>query len=358
MLDHIQALRQRTLNALRRDVYYVTDRGGWSFYWDAHYITDGLRDGYGLHAHIVHDAWRLRHQIIQFGDRYAYLNGPFTRLHASNEVFLTWFHGDRDDPNPDIQILFERLPQALPHLRGIVVPCRISYEVLRDFGVDEAKLTTIPLGVDLQRFTRPSDEARQAARQRLDIPEAAFCIGSFQKDGRGWDGDGLEPKPVKGPDVLLEVIAGLAEHHDNLLVLLSGPARGYVKRGLEKIGVSYVHRFLDEYREIVHLYHALDAYLITSRAEGGPKGLMESWATGVPVVSTRMGMPADWIRDGENGLLAANEDVAGLVEGMRRLINDTGLRARIHEQAASDVQALNWKAVAGQYYALYAPLLR
>lgn len=351
-------VKQRALNYLRRDVYYVTDRGGWSFYWDAHYITSGLRDSHGLRAHIVHDAWRLRNQIIQFGDRYAYLSGPFDALHPSNAVFLTWFHGDRDDPNPDIQILFERLPDALPHLHGIVVPCRISYEALRDFGVDEGKLTTIPLGVDVHHFTVPSDEARNAARQKLGIPEGAFCIGSFQKDGRGWDGDGLEPKPVKGPDVLLEVVARLAKHHDQLLVLLSGPARGYVKRGLEKIGVPYVHRFLEDYREIVHLYHALDAYLITSRAEGGPKGFMESWATGVPVMSTRMGMPADWIRQGENGLLAENEDVTGLVEGMRRLIDDPDLCARIRQQAALDVKALSWTAVVSQYYALYAPLLR
>jgi glycosyltransferase involved in cell wall biosynthesis len=353
MLDH---LKQRALNALRRDVYYVTDRGQWSFYWDAHYITQGLK-AHHVRAHIVHDAWRLRNQIIQFGDRYAYLSGPFTTIHPSNNVYLTWFHGNRDDPNPDVQILFERLPDALPHLRGIVVPCQISYDVLRDFGVEADKLTIIPLGVDLAQFTPPSEDMRRATRQELGIPDDAFCIGSFQKDGRGWDGAGLESKPVKGPDVFLEVVAELAKEANNLMVLLSGPARGFVKQGLDKIGVPYVHHFLQDYRQIVRLYHALDAYLITSRAEGGPKGFMESWATGVPVVSTRMGMPADWIRHGENGLLADSENVMGLADSMRRLMDDAGLRTRICEQATSDVQALSWGAVADQYYALYKPVL-
>lgn len=358
MLKHINFFKQRALNTLRRDVYYVTDRGQWSFYWDAQYITQGLRKAHGVRAHIVHDAWRLRNQIIQFGDRYAYLNGQFQKLHPSNKVFLTWFHGDRDDPNPDIQALFEHLPRALPHLHGIVVPCRISYEVLRDFGVSEDQLTIIPLGVDLDHFVRPTDEQRRIARQKLGIPADVFCIGSFQKDGRGWDDDGLEPKPVKGPDILLDVIADLARRYDDLLVLLSGPARGFVKRGLDQIGVRYVHHFVEDYRAITSLYHALDAYVITARAEGGPKGLMESWATGVPVVSTRIGMPADWIRHGENGLLAKSEDVAGLVEGLRRLIDDPVLRAHIRDQAANDVMALSWTAVVGQYYALYAPLRR
>ena len=57
----------------------------------------------------------------------------------------------------------------------------------------------------------------------------------------------------------------------------------------------------DDYFSVVDYYRASDLYLITSRSEGGPLSLTESWATGVPVVSTRVGMSADYIRDGENG---------------------------------------------------------
>ena len=41
---------------------------------------------------------------------------------------------------------------------------------------------------------------------------------------------------------------------------------------------------------LISLYHALDIYLITSREEGGPMGLLESIACGTPVASTNVGM--------------------------------------------------------------------
>ena len=44
--------------------------------------------------------------------------------------------------------------------------------------------------------------AADGARRVLGLPASAFVVGSFQKDGVGW-GEGLEPKLIKGPDVLL-----------------------------------------------------------------------------------------------------------------------------------------------------------
>ena len=55
-----------------------------------------------------------------------------------------------------------------------------------------------------KRSARARARRRAAARRALGLPESAFVVGSFQKDGVGW-GDGLEPKLIKGPDVLLEV---------------------------------------------------------------------------------------------------------------------------------------------------------
>ena len=110
-----------------------------------------------------------------------------------------------------------------------------------------------------------------------------MVIGSFQKDGKGW-GEGNEPKLIKGPDVLL-----------------TGPARGYVKTGLESLKIPCKHLYLQDYREIGKYYQALDAYLVTSREEGGPKGVLESMASGIPLISTRVGQAQDLVKQGING---------------------------------------------------------
>ena len=349
----------RTLTCLwARDVYCVTDAANWVLYWVGYYVTTHLKEQWGVSTHLTTDLRGLRNQIIHFIDRYAYLDGTFRSLHPSNRVFLTWFHGDPADPNPHMQRLFAVLPEAARYVEKIVVGCQISRQVLVEVGISEIKLVTIPLGVDLERFFPPAVESRLSVRARLGIPKDAICIGSFQKDGVGWE-DGDVPKLIKGPDVFLEVVANLSARYNNLFILLTGPAREYVKKGLERLGVPYVHHFLSDYHDIVRYYQALDLYIIPSRCEGGPAALLESWATGVPVVSTRVGMPADLIKHGENGMLAEVEDVTCLANHAMELIEDAGLRDRCRRQALENVRQYDWPAIAERYYhELYQPFLR
>ncbi|RMD57420.1 MAG: hypothetical protein D6828_03730, partial [Nitrospirae bacterium] len=63
-------IKEHILNLIRRNIYYVTDKGNWSFDWDAYYITGGLKK-LGLSAYITDNPWRFKRQIIHFGDRYA-----------------------------------------------------------------------------------------------------------------------------------------------------------------------------------------------------------------------------------------------------------------------------------------------
>ena len=100
------------------------------------------------------------------------------------------------------------------------------------------KVFRIPIGIDLERFTLRTPAERAEARAKLGLPEDAFVAGSFQKDGVGWE-DGLEPKLIKGPDVLLAAVERLRKRVPELWLLLTAPARGYVKQGLERMGVPY-----------------------------------------------------------------------------------------------------------------------
>ena len=154
-----------------------------------------------------------------------------------------------------------------------------------------------------------------AARRDLGLPELAYVVGSFQKDGVGW-GDGQEPKLIKGPDVLVEAMRILRERRPELHVLLSGPARGFVRSGLERHGIPYVHVRPETYEGIARLYAALDAYVVPSRQEGGPKSVLESMASGVPIVSTRVGQATELIDDGVNGRLVDVEDAEALADAL------------------------------------------
>jgi glycosyltransferase involved in cell wall biosynthesis len=85
-----------------------------------------------------------------------------------------------------------------------------------------------------------------------------------------------------------------------------------MKRGLDRLGIPYRHIYYRDYRDIAQLYQALDAYIISSRDEGGPKSVLESMASGIPLITTRVGQAADLVRHGINGFMVEQEDAEGL----------------------------------------------
>jgi len=233
---------------------------------------------------------------------------------AGNNIGFAYFHGRPGTPGmPEFDACFETMRMRHGEIDRIQVTNREMEELVRSTGIAEEKVHRIPIGIDVEVFRPRDDASRLAARGRFDLPESAFVLGSFQKDGVGW-GDGLEPKLIKGPDVLLAVAERVAERVPELHVLLTGPARGYVRSGLERLGIPYRHALLPDVDGVAEVYPAIDLCLVASRDEGGPRAVLESMATRVPLVTTKVGQAADLVRHGENGWMVEPEDVDGLVE--------------------------------------------
>jgi len=224
----------------------------------------------------------------------------------------------------------------------------------KKWGFPESKLVRIPGGIDPRYFYQYPQQQRLAIRQELKIPKEAIVIGSFQKDGQGW-GEGLEPKLIKGPDVFVEAVAELAKKH-NIHCLLTGRARGFVKRQLEQKGVPYSHLNLDKALQVAKYYNALDMYIVASREEGGPKAIPESMATGVPLISTRVGIAPDAIIDGENGFIVDVEDVQGIVKAAEKILHNKELTQKIVSNALDTARDYNWEVIVERYLDLYLEL--
>jgi len=110
---------------------------------------------------------------------------------------------------------------------------------------------------------------------------------------------------------------------DDLHVLLTGPARGYVRRELARLGIPYRHMYAKDRAELARAYRALDVYVVASRQEGGPKGILESMASGVPLVTTRVGQAQEVAVDGENALVVEVDDVDAIAGAVVRLRDRT-----------------------------------
>ena len=233
---------------------------------------------------------------------------------SGNNLGLAYFHGRPGTPGmPEFDACFDTMRARHAELDRIQVTNREMEALVLTTGIAPEKVHRIPIGIDVDVFRPRDDASRLAARARLGLPASAFVVGSFQKDGVGW-GEGLEPKLIKGPDVLLAVAERVAGQVPELHFLLTGPARGYVRAGLERLDIPYRHLLFSDVDEVAQAYPAIDVCLVASRDEGGPRAVLESMATRVPLVTTRVGQAADLVRHRENGWMVEAEDVDGLVE--------------------------------------------
>ena len=242
-------------------------------------------------------------------------------------VTFPYYHGFPLRGNAEFDKFYGLLQKHHNQIARVQVTHAAMRDCLLEAGIDSGKIRTIYIGINSQTFRIPDQSMRDAVRQRLGVPRSAAVIGSFQKDGEGW-GEGDCPKLIKGPDVFIKALAILKESVPDLHVLLSGPARGYVKRGLAAAGIPYNETGFISYGDIPFLYHAIDAYLVASREEGGPKAILESMASGVPIISTRVGQATELIRHGENGWLADISDSEALAAFTLKSLSDSSWRTQ------------------------------
>ena len=93
--------------------------------------------------------------------------------------------------------------------------------------------------------------------------------------------------------------------------------------------------------------------LSASLREGFPLGTLEAMACGLTPVVTDIPGPTQYVRDGENGLLAPVADAAALAAAVERLVADPELFERLRGAAHATAQEYSWERVGKQTLALY-----
>lgn len=293
----------------------------------------------------------IRNSLLHFGSINPLVkDGRIRAFHPSNKTVLTWYHILPDDERIPL------IPEIGKRMDVVHTACTRTRRMLLEHGIPKEKLILIPESVDRKVFYPATADKRQKIRTELGLPGDRWIIGSFQKDGVGW-GDGMEPKLIKGPDVFCDAVIAIAKNIP-VHVLLTGPARGYVKKRLDDAGISYTHHFLKDPRDIAPYYRALDLYVVASREEGGPKAILESFASGVPLISMRVGMAEDVIRHRENGFLVDVGDVSAMVLAAEELFAKSDLRVECQRHGLETAERYDTPAIIGEYVDLvYRPLM-
>ena len=171
----------------------------------------------------------------------------------------------------------------------------------------------------------------------------------------GFFGSATAPsRPRKGVDVFIQAALQLKERIPELWLFLRGQSWDADAAAMRQAGLQVFHPGFLPARQLPAAYRSLDAYVIASTNEGGPVTALECMASGVPLVSTSVGMVRDAVRDREQALIVPTGQPAALAEAIERLYGDPDLCACLQENALTLVrERFLWEQVAPLYGDLY-----
>jgi L-malate glycosyltransferase len=197
----------------------------------------------------------------------------------------------------------------------------IKRHLVAEHGVDPAKIQVIGSAVDLEKFKPPRNRAK--FRREIGVGDNTPLIGNV----------GMI-RPDKGQLVLVEAAPLVLRKHPDVRFVIVGQGTGILKRGINVRNAIDQARLADRiimagYRwDTPNVYAACDMIVIASlRTEASPIVLREAFASGRPVIATKVGDIPEILRDRENGLLIEPGDTQALANAIMEFITDPNLAA-------------------------------
>lgn len=204
-----------------------------------------------------------------------------------------------------------RIEALLSHLGTVVVPSQALAEFLARHGFPRRRMHVIPYGVE------PRTVERRPAR------------------GRAVFGTAANLEYHKGIEVLLAAAARV-ESPLQLEIYGDGSARATLEAEARRLGISArFHGFDPGFRSRLD---ELDVFVLPTRGDNLPVSILEAMASGLPVISTRVGGIPEQIEDGATGYLVEPDDVDGLAAALGRLAADPERRDAFGRAGAAKVE--------------------
>ena len=183
----------------------------------------------------------------------------------------------------------------------VAVSERVAAYARREYRVPADRLTTIPNGVDLERFRPDTPPTRSRG----------VIIGCTARLHR-----------KNNHAALLQAFARIASQRPHLQLLLvgRGPEEERLRTLANRLDILPRVRFVGERGDVAPLLREMDFYVQSSIAEGMPNSILEAMATGLPVVATDVGGTSEVVVHGETGLLVPPGDPAALADALASLL--------------------------------------
>ena len=262
---------------------------------------------------------------------------------------LVYVHGEEitlsDAYDPDRA----RRRAALMRAGAVIAVSRFTEAALiRLTGVAPPRISLIPNGVDLARFTPRPRRADLVARYGLEGRQVLLTVGRLCAR--------------KGMDRVIEALPGLLARFPDLVYLVVG--EGALRTDLERLAASLgvadavVLAGVVAADELADHYALADAFIMANRTlpDGDTEGFglvfLEANACGIPVIAGSAGGSTDAVADGVNGIAIDGDSVAAITSAVGRVLAEPLLRAQLREDGLRVASQSGWQSRASRFLAL------
>lgn len=246
----------------------------------------------------------------------------------------------RDLMNPDAiggtaTLLMRRF--VLPRAAGVIANSHASLETVRPYlRTDVVEVIPSPSGL------RPVDPAA------VSVADPVTRIGLVARID-----------PWKGQELLLRAFATARPDAGASLVFFGGPSFGHedflsdLAALAESLGVADRVEFAGHRADVDAAIGSLDICVQCSlRPEPLGQNVLQYLAAGKPTIVSGEGGPAEWVTDGENGLVVTPRDADALASAIRSLVEDLPLRRRLASGAAATPSLLSDQQVGERIFSV------
>jgi glycosyltransferase involved in cell wall biosynthesis len=291
---------------------------------------------------------------VQSAETYSLL-GEISYSHFCHRCYLR--EHSRTTPVKSLGSLFRWLDHRVRALtegfvyrraRAIVTPSAgLKRELSRELSLPGSKITVIGNPVDLERFARPTDFDGDAFRQQYgisgrDVVATFTALGHFERKGLPFIFEAM--RTLQRPDFKLLIVGG----RESLIA--------EYRRKAEKLGIIESIIFAGMQNDVRPFLWCSDLFLFPSLYEVFPLVVLQTAASGLPILSSKVNGVEEFLVDEENGLYI-DASTAGVERGLEKFFSLTPTaRLRMGQSARASVAGYSNEHFGRQWARFYAGL--
>lgn len=270
---------------------------------------------------------------------------------------------DIDGSNKKYRFLRRILSPAIERFAALSMD--LENWLIKDVGINPNKVVRICNGVDTKRFSPPvTTDLVTTDLVTTNLVTTNIAGFPTEFDGKIIIGTIGRMEEVKDTLILVRAFLCFIEKHPQyrektrLVLVGNGSLFSSAEKLIEENGIQDLVWMPGARDDVPAILQKIDIFVLPSLAEGISNTILESMASGVPVIATDVGGNRELVDDGETGYIVPASNFEWMADAINKYVENDQLRQQHGKNAVERVQQnFSFAAMVKKYDDLYSGVL-